>query len=80
MEKNLNKKELEQYNKSIKSFDVFLNGTTYNLDYHFPKPIKKVSISDVVFSVDKKTLYYKKPINNFISNYAIFDFDVELEK
>jgi len=78
--KKLNKEELAKYNESMKGFDMFLSGTTYNLEYHFPKPIKNASIKEATFSADKKTLYLKKSINDFINKPNAFDFDVKLKK
>ena len=78
--KDLSKEELEKYDESMKGFNMFLSGTTYKLEYHFPKTIKKTSLKDVKFSDDKKTLYIEKSISEWLTDPTVFDFDVKLKK
>jgi len=79
-EKELNKEQQEQFNESMKGFNMFLNGTTYNLEYHFPKPIKKTNIKDAKLSEDRKTLYLNKSVNDWINNGSAFDIEVKLKR
>lgn len=80
IKKELSKEELAQFDESMKGFDMFLEGTSYKLEYHFPKAIKSTSLKDAKFSDDKKTLYIEKSINDWINNPNVFDFEVKLKK
>ncbi len=77
--KELTEEQLAKFDESIKGFEMFLSGTTYKLEYHFPKTIKKTTLKDAQFSEDKKTLYIEKSINDWINNPTVFDFKVKLK-
>ena len=79
IKKELTEEQLAKFDESMKGFDMFLSGTTYKLEYHFPKAIKKTTLKDAQFSEDKKTLYIEKSINDWMNNPAVFDFEVKLK-
>jgi len=78
--KEFTPEESDAYNTSMKAFSMFVNETSYSLEYHFPKPIKKVSLEGVTFSADKKVLYLEKTIEDFLNNPASLDLKVTLKK
>ena len=77
--KELTEEQLTKFDESMKGFEMFLSGTTYKLEYHFPKVIKNTTLKDAKFSEDKKTLYIEKSINDWMNNPSVFDFEVKLK-
>ncbi len=80
IERKLNEEETKKYDKSMESLNMFLSGSTYNLEYHFYKPIKSASIKNAKYSTDRKTIYIKKPVDDLINNPTSFDLDIKIEK
>lgn len=80
IEKEFTTEQQETYDNSMKGFEMFMKGTSYTLEYHFLKPIKKASIKDAKFSEDKKTIYIEKSIGDLIDNPNVFDFEIKLKK
>lgn len=65
---------------SLGMMESFFGGSNYQLKYHFPKKIKKVSKEDALFSQDGKTLILEVDFLEYIKNPKILDVTVELEK
>jgi len=59
---------------------MFMEGSAYNIEYHFPKPIKSTTAKNATFSDDRKILYIKSTMDTFIEDAKVLDFDVILIK
>ncbi len=79
VDKNLSDEEKEAYKKSMEQGASMINGSSYNIEYHFPKPIKSTTYKDATFSADRKTLYIKTDFNTITTNPELLDFEVILE-
>lgn len=79
VDKNLSEEEKEAYKKSMEESASMMNGSSYNIEYHFPKPIKSTTYKDATLSLDRKTLYIKTDLNTITSNPKLLDFEVILE-
>ncbi len=65
---------------SMKSTEMFMESIKYNIKYTFPRPIKKSSVKDAVFSEDKKTIMITRRFIDYFKNPDILDIEIELEK
>lgn len=54
--------------------------SNYILKYHFPKPIKKVSNSNALFSADRKTITIQYPFTDYMEKPDQLNLEVEFEK
>jgi hypothetical protein len=54
--------------------------SNYIIKYHFPKPVKKVSNPNALFSDDRKTITIQYPFTDYMENPDKLNFDVEFEK
>lgn len=59
---------------------MFLSGSNYKLQYHFPRRIKKVSNEKALFSQDGKSFVLEVGFIEFMENPNVFDIIVELEE
>lgn len=55
------------------------NMLTYKLEYHFPNPIKKSSVENATYSLDRKTMWVEMPLEEILSQSEIYNFTVEFE-
>ena len=78
--KTFNDEQKEKFDKEMKGMSMFLEGSTYNLEYHFPKAIKKTNLENVKFSDDKKTIFIERTVDDWINNAATLDFEVKLKR
>jgi len=78
-DKNLSKEAIEAYDLSMKQSSSMMDGSAYNIEYHFPKPIKSTSFKEATFSGDRKTLYIKSDLKTVTSNPHLLEFEVILE-
>lgn len=78
--KKLTETEVESYDKSMEQFNMFMDGSSYTIEYHFPKPIKSTTAKNATFSADKKVLYLKSTLKEVTDTPAILDFEVKLQK
>lgn len=79
IDKELTEVEEEKYEESLKQSAMFFEGSSYNIEYHFPRAIKTTTAKDATFSIDKKVLYIKKGFKEVTENPHILDFEVILE-
>lgn len=77
--KEFNEEELAEYEKSLKSMDMFIDKTTYTLEYHFPRKIKKYSIKDAILSDNKKVIFIKKSVSDWVSNPQALDVEIKFK-
>lgn len=79
IEKNLSDEEKEAYKKSLEQSASFLDGSTYKIEYHFPKPIKSTTYKGATFSEDRQTILIDTNMKNIIENPKLLDFEIILE-
>ncbi len=65
---------------SMKSAEAFMSAMKYTIKYTFPKPIKKASVKDAVYSEDRKTISITRGFIDYFKNPDILDIEIELEK
>lgn len=75
----LTAEEKEAYESSMKSAEMIFEQSDYKLEYHFPKPVKKVSIAGALYSEDRKTVTINVPFKAYIENPEAFNLEVEFE-
>lgn len=66
-------------NEEAEKMDELAGMLSYQLEYHFPRPVKSISDTTVLMSWDRKTIYLKKPMTLLMNNPAAYNFSVELE-
>lgn len=69
----------QQQVDSMKQAEAFMGGSNYELNYTFPKKIKKTSNPEATFSEDKKTVKIEAPFIEYFKNPDLLDLEVELE-
>lgn len=61
-------------------YKAMFGESNYQLNYTFPKKVKKVSNKNAVISADKKTVTLTYPLNEFFDNPKAMAIEVEFEK
>lgn len=79
-EKKLTEEEVVEYDESMKQFNMFMDGSSYNIEYHFPKTIKSTTAKNVTFSEDKKVLFLKSTMKEITDTPSVLNFEVKLKK
>ena len=77
--KKMTDKEKEAYKKSMEQSASFLDGSSYKLEYHFPKEIKSTTFKGATFSDDRKTMYIQADMKTITENPKFLDFEVILK-
>lgn len=75
--------DLEAYKKATDSLGdaaMFLSSSTYRLNYHFKKPIKKVSYPGAMYSEDRKDVIIEVDFMDYLKNPELLNLEIELEK
>lgn len=75
-----NEKNYQQQLDSLKDIESFIGKMNYTVIYTFPKPIKKSSVTDAVYSADKKTITITRSFAAYYKNPDTLDIEIELEK
>lgn len=75
--KKMTKKEKEELDSSMEEMAMFMMGSTYNIEYHFPKKIKSTNAKDATFSEDRKTIFISVPFEELLGDESILDFEVK---
>jgi len=73
----------ELFQQSIDSLEqmrMFMGESSYTLNYHFPKKIKKISAEDALFSQDGKSFTLEVGFLELMENPQILNLEVELEE
>ncbi|PIF01580.1 MAG: hypothetical protein CR994_00640 [Maribacter sp.] len=65
---------------SLAGVEMFFSGSTYKLEYHFPRRVKSSSASAATFSADGKTLYYEVDLLTYMKNPDTLNIEIELEE
>lgn len=66
-------------NDSLGMTKMFLASSKYTLKYHFPKPVKKVSNPDALFSADRKTVTVEYPFLDYMEHPEKLNLNVSFE-
>lgn len=66
-------------NDSLGMAKMMFASSKYILKYHFPKPVKKVSNPDALFSDDRKTITVEYPFTDYTDNPDKLNLNVEFE-
>ena len=77
--RKLSPEEKEAYKKSLEQSASFLDGSSYKLEYHFPKAIKSTTYKGALFSDDRKTMYIQADMKSITENPKLLDFEVILK-
>lgn len=77
--KNLSQEEKDAYKKYMEKNSNFLDGSSYHIEYQFPRAIKSTTYKEATFSADRKTLFIKTDLKTISQNPTLLDFDVILE-
>lgn len=74
---NMTKQERKEYDKSLEEMAMFLSGSTYNIEYSFPKKVKSTNAKNVSYSDDRKTIYISYPFEELLKDESVLDFEVK---
>lgn len=64
---------------SLKSAEMFLSGSKYTFQYHFPKKVKSTNVEGATFSLDGKTMTYEVDFLQMMKDPEAVILEVELE-
>ncbi len=78
------KEEISEESKAIadelkKSMELFYGQSNFKVVYQFPKPVKKISIENALFSDDRKSVTIEYPLKDYMENPDKLNFEVELQ-
>ncbi len=82
IEKQEVSKESEELSEELKlkqSMDMFYAQSSFKVVYQFPKPVKKVSVENALYSQDRKTVTIEYPLKDYIETPEKASFEVEFE-
>lgn len=66
-------------NKIAESMSMFYDQSNYKVVYQFPKPVKKVSVENALYSEDRKTITIEYPLKDYMENPNKLNFEVEFQ-
>jgi len=66
-------------NKMKESLDMFYDQSNFKVVYQFPKPVKKISIENALYSEDRKTITIEYPLKDYMENPDKLNFEVIFE-
>lgn len=69
--------EQAKFDESLKSSEMFLEGSTYKIKYNFPKKIKSTTLVGAVISDDKKTLTFEAEMGKILKEPKSLEFEVK---
>jgi hypothetical protein len=65
--------------KLKESMSMFYDQSNFKVVYQFPKPVKKVSIENALYSEDRKTITIEYPLKDYMENPDKLNFEVEFQ-
>lgn len=71
--------EVELGSKMKESLEMFYTQSSFKVVYEFPKPVKKASIENALYSEDRKTITIEYPLKDYMENPASLNFEVEFQ-
>lgn len=78
--KIVNEELFEQKKDSLGEMAMMFGSSTYTLNYHFPKKVKKVSNANAVIGDDKKSVTIEYSFVDFMNDPESLNVEVEFEK
>lgn len=75
IDENLLKSQLDSISDMLSMFE----GSTYTLNYHFPKKVKSVSIDGAVISEDGKTVTIERSFSEYLTDPKKLDVEIKLK-
>jgi len=75
-------KESEEMSEDLKlkqSLEMFYAQSSFKVVYQFPKPVKKVSVENALYSQDRKTVTIEYPLKDYMETPEKASFEVEFE-
>lgn len=61
------------------SMEMFYAQSSFKVVYEFPKPVKKVSVENALYSEDRKTITIEYPLKDYMENPASLNFEIEFQ-
>lgn len=58
---------------------MFYMQSSFKIVYEFPKPVKKVSVANALYSEDRKTITIEYPLKDYMENPTSLNFEVEFQ-
>ena len=65
---------------SVSMYKALFEGSTYTVNYSFPKKIKSVSNKSAIIGTDKKSVSIAYPLNEYLDTPKTLDLEIEFEK
>lgn len=62
------------------SLSMFYMQSSFKIVYEFPKPVKKVSVANALYSEDRKTITIEYPLKDYMENPTSLNFEVEFQQ
>jgi len=79
VERKLTEEQKEAYKKSMEQGSQMVEGSSYQIEYHFPRPVKSTTFKDAKFSSDRKTMYIQSDMKKVTEDPKFLDFKVVLK-
>jgi len=79
VERKLTDEQKEAYKKSMEQGSQMVEGSSYQIEYHFPRPVKSTTFKDAKFSSDRKTMYIQSDMKKITEDPKFLDFKVVLK-
>lgn len=77
--KEENEEVSDENDKLKETLEMFYVQSSFKVVYEFPKPVKKVSILNTLYSEDRKTITIEYPLKEYMENPASLNFEVEFQ-
>ena len=71
--------EATEANRIKESMSMFYDQSNYKVVYQFPKPVKKVSAENALYSEDRKTITIEYSLKEYMENPEKLNFEVEFQ-
>jgi hypothetical protein len=78
------KKEISEESEALseelklkQSMEMFYQQSSFKVVYQFPKPVKKISVENALFSDDRKTITVEYPLKDYMESPDKLNFDIE---
>ncbi len=79
VERKLTDEQKEAYKKSMEQGSQMVEGSSYQIEYNFPRPVKSTTFKDAIFSGDRKTMYIQSDMKKVTEDPKFLDFKVVLK-
>ncbi len=79
VDRKLTEEQKEAYKKSMAQGSQMVEGSSYQIEYHFPRPVKSTTFKDAKFSSDRKTMFIQSDMKKVAEDPKFLDFKVVLK-